>query len=59
MIALIVLSFHLEMKIQYGFYLFIRKYLLTTCHNEIIYLPQHYFIQLCKAATFTVYRRDW
>ena len=25
------------MKIQYGFHSFIRKYLLTTCHNEITY----------------------
>ena len=26
------------MKIQYGFHLFIRKYLMTTCHNEITYI---------------------
>ena len=30
---------YLEMKIQYSFHLFIRKYLLTTCHNENTYLP--------------------
>ena len=46
------------MKIQYGFHLFIRKYLITTCHNENKYLPQHYFIQLCKAATFTAHRNN-
>ena len=34
-----MLTYYLEMKIQYGFYLFIRKYLLTTCHNENTYLP--------------------
>ena len=48
------------MKIQYGFYLFINKYLKTICHNGNIYLPQHYFIQLCKACmyAFTVHRGD-
>ena len=49
---------YLEIKIQYGFHLSIRKYLLTTCHNENTYLPQHYFIQQCKAVTFTLHRRD-
>ena len=55
MIAKIVLSCHLEMKIQYSFHLFIRKYLITTFHNENIYLPHYYIIQFCKAATFTRY----
>ena len=47
------------MKVQYGFYSFVRKCLITACQNEILHLPQHYFNQLCKAATFTEHRSNY
>ena len=47
------------MKIQYGFnYSLTWLHFKITCHNDNIYLPQHYFIQLCKKATFTGHRND-